>query len=51
METQNQERNEQEWKQIQERIKQVERELLDKNRHWPQAKANFLAKKLLCLIN
>ena len=49
METQNQtERSEAEWKELQERIRRVERELLDKHREWPQAKANFLARRLLC---
>tara|TARA_Y100000310_G_C20274079_1_gene619401 strand:+ start:150 stop:269 length:120 start_codon:yes stop_codon:yes gene_type:complete len=33
-----------------ERIKQVERELLEKHRDWRQEKANQVAKKLLCLI-
>jgi len=35
---------------LEEKIFLVERELLDKHREWPQAKANWMAKKLLCLI-
>tara|TARA_Y100000034_G_scaffold22970_1_gene26491 strand:+ start:195 stop:314 length:120 start_codon:yes stop_codon:yes gene_type:complete len=35
---------------LQEKIKQVEKELLEKHRDWRQEKANQVAKKLLCLI-
>jgi len=34
-----------------EKIKQVEKELLEKHREWRQEKANLVAKKLLCLIH
>jgi hypothetical protein len=36
---------------LQEKLKRVEAELMAKHQEWPQSKANFIAKKLLCIIN
>jgi hypothetical protein len=49
MQTEIIERTEEQRLMEREKIKQVERELLDRNRSWPQEKANFVARKLLCL--
>ncbi|HLC74091.1 MAG TPA: hypothetical protein VJH20_05660 [Candidatus Nanoarchaeia archaeon] len=38
------------YQQLQEKLKIVEQELMQKHQDWPQTKANFVAKKLLCLI-
>ncbi|MFA6023347.1 MAG: hypothetical protein WC781_04635 [Candidatus Pacearchaeota archaeon] len=51
MEAEIQEKSEEQRLKEREQIKQVERELLDKNRLWSQEKANWVAKRVLCLIN
>ena len=36
--------------QLREKLRQVESELMAKHKDWPQSKANYFAKKLLCII-
>lgn len=40
-----------EMQELQKKIRQVERELLEKHPEWMPSKANWIAKRMLCLIN
>jgi len=42
--------NAEQRKELHEKIRDLEQELLAKNRSWPQEKANWAAKKILCLL-